>query len=138
MKPIVKWQGGKRKELPHIRPFIPDNISNIAEPFCGGAAVAFDHEGIAYLNDNNPHVINLYRVLQSVAHFERMMMYIDVAKSNPAGLESLYYKSREIVNTYDFSDPFEASHCSSFQASASAVDFTLGSIFWFFEFGWPN
>ena len=108
MKPIIKWQGGKRKELPHIRPFIPDNISNIAEPFCGGAAVAFDNEGIAYLNDNNPHLINLYRVLQSSENFDRMMECIEDAKASPEKLETLYYSSREIVNTYDFSDPFKA------------------------------
>ena len=53
MKPFLKWQGGKRRELDHIRPYIPSNVSNIAEPFCGGAAVAFDREGIAFLNDSN-------------------------------------------------------------------------------------
>ena len=38
MKPFVKWQGGKRRELANIRPFVS---SPVAEPFCGGAAVAF-------------------------------------------------------------------------------------------------
>lgn len=108
MKPLVKWQGGKRKELPHIRPFIPDNISNIAEPFCGGAAVAFDNEGIAYLNDNNRHLINLYTVLQSSEHFDQMMSDIDKVKSDLNCLEELFYNSRTIVNTYDFSDPYKA------------------------------
>jgi len=108
MKPIIKWQGGKRKELPHIRPFIPDNISNIAEPFCGGAAVAFDNEGIAHLNDNNCHLINLYQVLQSSEHFDQMMSDINKVKADLSCLEKLFYSSRAIVNTYDFSDPYKA------------------------------
>ena len=37
-KPFIKWQGGKRRELPHIREFIPSDIAILAEPFCGGAA----------------------------------------------------------------------------------------------------
>ena len=48
MKPFLKWQGGKRRELDHIRPYIPSNVTNISEPFCGGAAVAFDREGNAF------------------------------------------------------------------------------------------
>ena len=59
MKPFIKWQGGKRRELKHIREFIPDGTSIIAEPFAGGAAVAFDFEGIAYLND----ILKEYRSL---------------------------------------------------------------------------
>ena len=99
MKPIVKWQGDKRKELPHIRPFIPDNISNIAEPFCGGAAVAFDNEGIAYLNDNNLHLINLYTVLQSSEHFDQMLADVDKVKAKPECLEDFNNHSRDIVKT---------------------------------------
>ena len=66
MKPFIKWQGGKRRELKHIREFIPDGTSIIAEPFAGGAAVAFDFEGIAYLNDINSRLINLYKVVATV------------------------------------------------------------------------
>lgn len=101
MKPIVKWQGGKRKELPHIRSFIPDNISNIAEPFCGGAAVAFDCAKPAYLNDTNPHLINLYQVLANPAHFNFIVDYISSLKANPQLLSDKYYAARKLINSTD-------------------------------------
>ena len=72
MKPFIKWQGGKRRELPHIREFIPDGIPIIAEPFCGGTAVAFDNEGIAILNDTNARLINLYSVAADKQMFETL------------------------------------------------------------------
>ena len=107
MKPFVKWQGGKRKELDHIRPYIPKNVSNIAEPFCGGAAVAFDREGIAYLNDTNEHLINLYRVLSLPAAYDFIDGYITALKGSPDTLEERYYKARDVINTNDFTDPLK-------------------------------
>ncbi len=99
MKPFVKWQGGKRRELDHIRPYIPSNVSNIAEPFCGGAAVAFDNEGIAFLNDSNPNLINLYQVLANPAHFGYISDYISSLKASPQLLEEKYYAARELINS---------------------------------------
>jgi len=99
MKPFIKWQGGKRRELDHIRPFIPSNVSNISEPFCGGAAVAFDREGIAFLNDTNWHLINLYQCLANPAHFEHIMDYVSMLKAHPERLEDIYYSSRQTINS---------------------------------------
>ena len=99
MKPFIKWQGGKRRELTHIRPYIPDGISAIAEPFAGGAAVSFDNEGIAYLNDTNTELINLYQVLGNIAHFEHILAFVDALKANPQMLEPHYYQARELINS---------------------------------------
>ena len=43
MKPIVKYQGGKTKELKRIVPLLPE-YTRMVEPFAGGAAVAFNQE----------------------------------------------------------------------------------------------
>ena len=99
MKPIVKWQGGKRRELDHIRPYIPSNVSNISEPFCGGAAVAFDREGIAFLNDTNRHLINLYQQLAKPEGFAAIMQKVDWLKDHPEHLEREYYHARQIINS---------------------------------------
>ena len=99
MKPFIKWQGGKRRELPHIRSFIPDGIPIIAEPFCGGAAVAFDNEGIALLNDTNARLMNLYSVVSNKQMFDRLMEDIDILKSStPEELEKHYYNARVYLN----------------------------------------
>ncbi len=64
--PPLKWAGGKRWQLPHLRPFWQDHAHRrLVEPFCGGLAVTL---GLAperaLLNDINPHVVDFYRWLK--------------------------------------------------------------------------
>jgi DNA adenine methylase len=66
LRPPLKWAGGKRWQIPHLRPlWKPHARRRLVEPFCGGLAVAL---GLAprraLLNDANPHLINFYRWLQ--------------------------------------------------------------------------
>ena len=44
MKPIIKYQGGKTRELPIIKKLAPTKFDRIVEPFAGGAAVSFAYE----------------------------------------------------------------------------------------------
>ena len=99
MKPIVKCrQGGKRRELDHIRPYIPSNISNLAEPFCGGAAVAFDREGIAFLNDTNWHLDQPVSTAGwAIDCFQQIMERLFQGK--PERLEQEYYHARQVINS---------------------------------------
>lgn len=65
MNPVVKWSGGKRSEIPHLKPHYPAGFTRIVEPFAGGAAVAWDLEGVpAVINDINGGLIRFYRALQ--------------------------------------------------------------------------
>lgn len=97
MKPFVKWQGGKRREFANIRPFIS---SPIAEPFCGGAAVAFELNGKAYLNDTNSHLINLYQVVADERLIDPLLADISLFKQmSPDQLNERYYQARDYINT---------------------------------------
>lgn len=61
MKTILKWPGGKEKELPVIRKYMPSYTGRFVEPFVGGGAVYFDvtaHE--CCINDKSEELINLY------------------------------------------------------------------------------
>jgi DNA adenine methylase len=109
MKPFIKWQGGKRRELKHIREFIPNGTSLIAEPFAGGAAVAFDFEGIAHLNDINTRLINLYKVVANPDSFYRLLKDIAILKvSTQDELERRYYEARSYLNQdQTFDDPYQ-------------------------------
>src|SRR5439155_6763619 len=41
LRPPLKWAGGKRWQLPHLRPFwMTRTHRRLVEPFCGGLAVA--------------------------------------------------------------------------------------------------
>jgi DNA adenine methylase len=66
LKPPLKWAGGKRWQVPYLRPlWEPHAGRRLVEPFCGGLAVTFGlAPARALLNDINPHVINFYRWLK--------------------------------------------------------------------------
>ena len=53
MKPVIKYQGGKSKELPIIKQLAPSTYKRIVEPFCGGAAVSLYYRDACILNDIN-------------------------------------------------------------------------------------
>ena len=66
VRPPLKWAGGKRWLVPHLKPLLAAYPqSRLVEPFCGGLAVTL---GVlpeqALLNDINPHAINFYQWLQ--------------------------------------------------------------------------
>jgi DNA adenine methylase len=62
LRPPLKWAGGKRWQLPHLRPlWAPHTRRRLVEPFCGGLAVALGLQPErALLNDTNAHLIHFY------------------------------------------------------------------------------
>jgi DNA adenine methylase len=66
LNPPLKWAGGKRWLLPHIKTvWRSQTARRYVEPFCGGLAVALGLQPKeALLNDVNPHLINFYQQLR--------------------------------------------------------------------------
>jgi DNA adenine methylase len=90
LTPPLKWAGGKRWQLPHLRKFWErESPRRLVEPFCGGLAVTL---GLmperALLNDINPHVINFYRWLKRGLNITIEMRYN----------QALFYKHRRRFN----------------------------------------
>jgi len=90
LRPPLKWAGGKRWQLPHLRPlWQPHAHRRLVEPFCGGLAVTL---GLmperALVNDVNPHLINFYRRL-------KRGLVTDLPMKND---EELYYAHRTRFN----------------------------------------
>lgn len=90
LPPPLKWAGGKRWQVPHLRPlWAAHRIRRLVEPFCGGLAVTL---GLAperaALNDANLHLINFYRWLQRG-------LEIEIAMENR---EADFYRHRERFN----------------------------------------
>src|SRR5688572_27904137 len=89
-RPPLKWAGGKRWQVPHLRPMWERHKHRrLVEPFCGGLAVAL---GLlpdrATLNDTNPHLISFYRWLQRGLK----------AKIPMENDETLFYRHRDRFN----------------------------------------
>lgn len=90
IRPPLKWAGGKRWQVPHIRPYWePNQHRRLVEPFCGGLAVTLGlMPARALLNDINPHVINFYQRLK-----EGLVITLPLKKS-----EARYYTYRKRFN----------------------------------------
>lgn len=61
MKPIIKYRGGKSKEIPNIVKHIPHYKGRYIEPFFGGGALFFHLEPkTAIINDINSKLMSFY------------------------------------------------------------------------------
>ena len=73
--PLIKYPGGKEKELSYIIPALPKNINRYYEPFIGGGAVYFSIDANEYfINDKSDELISLYNMVrdQNEEFFEKM------------------------------------------------------------------
>lgn len=66
MKPLVKYRGGKSKEIPHLIKHIPNFTGRYIEPFLGGGALYFHLEPKkAIINDINSKLMAFYMGVKS-------------------------------------------------------------------------
>jgi len=108
LRPPLKWAGGKRWLVPHVRRLWQAHESaRLVEPFCGGLAVALGlMPSCALLNDVNPHLINFYRHLRRglriripmendsaafYAHRQRFNELLEAGRVHSVEAASLFY-----------------------------------------------
>ncbi len=66
MKPLIKYRGGKSREIPNIEKHIPRFYGRYIEPFLGGGALYFHLEPKdAIINDINTKLIDFYNGVKS-------------------------------------------------------------------------
>ena len=120
MNPVLKYRGGKSREIPHFIDHVPESYDTYFEPFLGGAAVYFYLEPErAVLNDVNEKLITFYRQLRD--NYPQMRTELDAIQCiyesnqrefrrakllNPEGRvenknEGYYYAMRELFNNPD-------------------------------------
>lgn len=104
LEPIIKWAGGKEKELKYIIPNAPSSFEDYYEPFVGGGSVftAFDAKKF-FINDKSDELIGLYTCIKDedsafyrwvdfiIASWNNMLRYV----SNHTELQKLYYSYRK-------------------------------------------
>lgn len=66
MKPLFRWIGGKRRMLPQLGQYVPEQFNTYIEPFMGAGALFYhlEHDGRAILNDMNVDLMVTYRVIR--------------------------------------------------------------------------
>ena len=99
LKPIIKWPGGKEKEIPHIRRYAPDFFENYYEPFVGGGSVftSFDAKRLL-INDKSEELISLYRTIAT--QNENVFLWLDDIILAWNNMLDFVVAHRELVDWY--------------------------------------
>ena len=118
MKPIIKYRGGKSKEIANFIQFVPSAYDRYIEPFAGGAALFFYLEPhSALINDINSRLVDFYLTIQNnfellkkelmdleLAYRANQMEYEMLKSNNSSSMyvenknEALYYLLRDMYN----------------------------------------
>ena len=117
MRPIIKYRGGKFKEIPQLIQHIPHFNGRYIEPFFGGGALFFYLEpNGAIINDINERLMNFYRAVQmnfetlrdelsqlEAQYTQNRTAFDELKKLNPKDRvpdanEPLYYHLRDMYN----------------------------------------
>lgn len=120
MNPVLKYRGGKAREIPRLLPHIPKDFPRYLEPFFGGGAMYFYLEPErAVLNDINSRLMKFYRELRDrYPELRRQLDWLqteyeanqaDFARAKkmhpdelvPNANEELYYRLRNLYNYPD-------------------------------------
>lgn len=100
-QPLLKWPGGKRSELPVIRPHIPRH-TRYFEPFFGGGSVFFDAiRAQSYANDLHEDLISFYRCVRGSdsEFFGELYRQLDTWETGTVETRAAqYYGCRERYN----------------------------------------
>lgn len=87
MKSMIKYRGGKAKEIPNFEKYIPDEFDTYYEPFFGGGAVFFYLQPEkAVISDINERLVNFYKEMQQK---------YDDAREELNYLQSVYEKNQK-------------------------------------------
>ena len=101
IRPLLKWAGGKRQLLPHLRRFYPPAFNGYIEPFVGSGAVFFDlygagrlHDRDVVLIDSNADLIGCYETVR--AQPDDVVRELDrLAAAHAEGGRTQYYAVRD-------------------------------------------
>ncbi|MEG6615088.1 Dam family site-specific DNA-(adenine-N6)-methyltransferase [Peptococcaceae bacterium 1198_IL3148] len=99
MKPVLKYRGGKSKELCHFLKHIPKSYTTYIEPFVGGGALYFHLEPQrAIINDINTKLITFYHQLKYQYHtlVDQLAELQDIYEKNQIEYEKLKAKNPDI------------------------------------------
>lgn len=117
MNPMIKYRGGKSKEISHFISNMPENYNRYIEPFFGGGALYFYLEPQnAIINDVNTRLYSFYKQMKEkypiargqldeiqIIYERNQKEYEAIKKQHPEERvenknEALYYKMRDMFN----------------------------------------
>jgi len=99
MRPFLKWPGNKYRIIEAIKGRLPVG-KRLVEPFVGSGAVFLNTDYERYLlNDNNPDLITLYKILKKEG--EPFIQYCQTFFTPENNFSDKYYELRALFNRTD-------------------------------------
>ncbi len=98
LSPIIKWPGGKEKELKYIIPNAP-TFNRFIEPFVGGGSVFMGIESEEYLiNDLSSELIELYHSIEK--NDKDFFKYTEMMDSSWNNVIQFFHSKTQLKETY--------------------------------------
>ena len=98
LQPIIKWPGGKEKELKYILPNTP-TFRRFFEPFVGGGSVFMSVQAKEYfINDFSSELISLYRYI--AATDKRFFEYVEMMDVSWEKAFKFFNENKILVEMY--------------------------------------
>ena len=98
LQPIIKWPGGKEKELKYILPNAP-TFRRFFEPFVGGGSVFMSVQAKEYfINDFSSELISLYRYIASTD--KRFFAYVEMMDDSWEKALKFFNENKVLVDMY--------------------------------------
>lgn len=119
LSPILKWAGGKERELPIICENAPTQFNRFFDPFVGGGSVfmafpAKEH----FINDKSAELISLYQAIKT--QNKDAFASLEIINESWKGLLAFVDKHRELCNLYK---KFRADEMSSEEIKKKLCNF---------------
>lgn len=124
-RPLLRWAGSKRAQLPLIERFWPATFARYLEPFCGScAALFYRRPRLAAMNDINPELINFWRTIKDSprelhaganALPNSQLTYYEMRAREPMELPALERAVRFLyLNRYSFNGLYRTNRFGSY------------------------
>lgn len=99
LKPIIKWAGGKEKELQYIISNLPDNFENYYEPFVGGGSVFLSVAAKKhFINDLSKELIYLYISISE--HNAKFFNFVNTINDAWHFSKSIFLNNIHLIDLY--------------------------------------
>ena len=122
MKPIIKYRGGKSKEIQNFIQYIPNEYDRYVEPFIGGGAVLINilqqyDVKEAYAFDINKDLINCYNVIKE--NVEDLIKELEIKEKLFLELSmddrpQVFYDIRKEYNSYKLDEERNVKRAAEF------------------------
>jgi len=107
MKPLLKYRGGKSKEIPYLEKHIPQFSGRYIEPFFGGGALFFHLQPKhAIINDINKKLITFYKSVKY--NFDDLARELSEVERIYRANRKKFEKSKNLSPDERVNDPNEA------------------------------